>query len=63
MGEKYDHLLLTIQSEVEPDSFERYILRSEEHKNELIFNIRTTKTKGLPRFNVWRLLLDVIPFS
>lgn len=33
MGEKYDHLLLSIQSEVEPESFERYILRSEENKN------------------------------
>lgn len=33
MGEKYDRLLLSIQSEVEPESFERYILRSEENKN------------------------------
>ena len=63
MGEKYERALSHIDPFVSIDLFEKYIVHSEQNHQELFDAIRAAQCDGLPRFNVWRMLLEVIPIQ
>jgi hypothetical protein len=52
-----------ITREVSLRAFEKYVLESSAHRQELFTAIREATTHGLPRFNVWRMLLELIPIN
>jgi hypothetical protein len=57
MEDKYQKALKHITQQVHLEYFEKYILQSAKNKHELFLRIREVNSEGLPRFNVWRLLL------
>ena len=61
MEEKFQSAMLLINRSVTPELFDRYIVHSAENKIELWKRIKTCDTQGIPRFSLWRILLDVIP--
>jgi hypothetical protein len=63
MEDKFQHCFKLVKRTVDLLSFEHYILESEQYQHELFQRIRSAKTDGLPRFNIWRMLLEVIPIT
>jgi hypothetical protein len=63
MEVKYKQAFKLNKSNIDLQLLSRYIINSEEHKSELFSAIRTSRTVGMSRFNVWRLLLNLIPFE
>ncbi len=63
MWEKFQKIFDIITREVSLDYFEIYVLRSSDHINELFEAIRECRTQGFPRFNIWRMILEVIPIK